>query len=77
MVTKSQFRKFLFLVLVLIFIEITRGPLWNNKDIKLTTGYKSLKILASVIGPKSLGKIIKMMGFWVTKSEIWGPWVTN
>ena len=26
---------------------------------------------------QSLGQIIKMMGFWVTKSEIWGLWVTN
>ena len=41
---------------------------WNI-DIKLTTG----QILASVIlTNQSLGKMIKMMGFWVTKSEIGG-----
>ena len=39
----------------------------------LTTGYKSLKILASVIVTyQSVGQIIKMMGFGVTKSEFGG-----
>ena len=47
-------------------------------EIKLITGYKSLKIQASVIVTnQSLGQIIKMMGFGVTKSEIGGLWVTN
>ena len=49
--------------------SVVKGDLLANK---------SLKILTSVIVTnQSLIKIIKMMGFEVTKSEIGGLWVTN
>ena len=66
--------------------QLKKGVLrWQIKNygvfqwyIKLSTGFRSLKILTSVIlTNQSLGQIIKMMGFWVTKSEIGGLWVTN
>ena len=54
------------------------GSFSESEDIKMNTGYKSLKILAAVIvTDQSLGQIIKMTlgdkirirGLWVTKDR--------
>ena len=52
------------------------GSFSESEDIKMNTGYKSLKILAAVIvTDQSLGQIIKMtLG---DKIRNWGLWVTN